>query len=112
MVIFTKVSGKTVKPPEKVFLSINKDLCMRVNGKMINITEKELSNGTTTKSFTLETSSMDKRQAKVNLSLTVTFMKAISLTASSTEKVSTTFPSPAKSTRVDSRRTTCTAEAR
>ena len=80
-----------VRPQDKAFLSTNKVQCTKVNGKMINITDTELSNGTTTKSFTQVTSSMAKRQEKVNLRLMEMFMRATSLMVSSMEKVSTIF---------------------
>jgi hypothetical protein len=85
---------------------------MRVSGKTINITEKVLNNGTTTKLFTPVTSLMARRLVKVNSNSMETFMRDNSLTASSTERASTTSLSQARSTKVNSLRTTCTEKER
>ena len=100
------------KPPAMVSSSTNKDQCMRVSGKMTNIMDKVLNNGTTTKSFTLGTSLMAKRLVKVNSSSMVTFMRDNSLTANSTERESTTSLSQERSTKENSLRTTCTEKVR
>lgn len=103
-----KVNGKMARPVVKVFSLINKDPCMRELGKMINIMEKELNNGTIIKLFTLEISLTAKRQEKVNLSSMETSMRETSLMENSTVKESTTFLSLVKSMKVNSMRTTCT----
>lgn len=100
------------RPLDKVSSSINKVQCMRVSGKTINITEKVLNNGTTTKLFTPVTSLMARRLVKVNSNSMETFMRDNSLTASSTERASTTSLSQARSTKVNSLRTTCTEKER
>jgi len=95
------------KPVDKVFSLINKDPCMKVAGKMINITEKVLNNGTIIKSFTKETSSMDKRLEKVNLSSMEMFMKEISSMENSMEKENTTSLSQEKSIKVNFKKIIC-----
>jgi hypothetical protein len=100
-------NGKMEKPVGKEFSLINKDPCMRVLGKMINITEKVLNNGITIKSFTKETSSMDKRLEKVNLSSMEMFMREISLMENSMVKENTISPSQAKSIKVNSKKIIC-----
>ena len=78
MEISTKENGKMVKLVVKVFSLINKVPCMRELGKMINIMEKVLNNGITTKLFTRETLLMDKKLEKENSSSMETYMRVIS----------------------------------
>jgi hypothetical protein len=78
MEISTKDNGMREKLAAQGFSLISKDQCMRENGKMTHITEKELSSGTITKSYTQGTLSMDKKQERENSNLMETCIKAIS----------------------------------
>lgn len=95
------------KRVDKVYSLINKDPCMRVVGKMINIMEKVLNNGITIKSFTLVILLMVKRLEKVNLSSMVMFMKEISLMENSMEKENTISQSLVKFIRVNFKKIIC-----
>jgi hypothetical protein len=85
---------------------------MRVSGKMTSIMVKDVNNGTTTKSFTLETSSMARRPERANSSSMVTFTKETLLMANSTEKASTISQSQERFTKENSKRIICTEKER
>lgn len=68
---------------------------------------KVQNNGITTKSFTRETLLTDKKQEKENLSLMEMFMKVISKTGNSMEKVNITSLSPEKFIKVNLMKTIC-----
>lgn len=85
---------------------------MRDSGRTINITEKELNNGITTKSYTQVTSLMAKRRERENLSLMEMSTRVILLMANFMVRENIISLSQVRFTKEDSKRIICTVKER
>ena len=89
MEISIKDIGKREKLMDMVFTLIKMVQCIKVNGQMINITEKELKLGTMDLSSMRESLLKPKRQEKEDLNLMATTMREISRMVSLKDKENT-----------------------